>query len=112
MSTTSETLVVSTRANTNGGRLQVIYKSVTWRKVVKRTVCSSWSTAEVWLIEINHWEYYTNQPPTPMVSQESGGHHAPLVFALVKTTSVSLVVDTRVASHLTIHQYATLMSPN
>ena len=70
MSTTSETLVVSTRANTNGGRLQVIYKSVTWRKVVKRTVCSSWSTAEVWLTEINHWEYYTNQPPTPMVSQE------------------------------------------
>ena len=35
-----------------------------------------------------------------------------LVFALVETTSVSLVVDTRVASHLTIHQYATLMSPN
>ena len=79
MSTTSETLVVSTRANTNGGRLQVIYKSVTWRKVVKRTVCSSWSTAEVWLIEINHWEYYTNQPPTPMVSQEAGGHHALLM---------------------------------
>ena len=48
-------------------------------KVVKRTVCSSWSTAEVWLIEINHWEYYTNQPPTPMVSQEAGGHHALLM---------------------------------
>ena len=40
---------------------------------------SSWSTAEVWLIEINHWEYYTNQPPTPMVSQEAGGHHALLM---------------------------------
>ena len=40
---------------------------------------SSWSTAEVWLIEINHWEYYTNQPPTSMVSQEAGGHHALLM---------------------------------
>ena len=59
MSTTSETFVVSTRANTNGGRLQVIYESVTWRKVIQRTVCSSWSTAKVWLTEINHWEYYT-----------------------------------------------------
>ena len=81
MSTTSETLVVSTRANTNGGRLQVIYKSVTWRKVVKRTVCSSWSTAEVWLIEIDHWEYYTNQPSPISIRScrnhkcfTSGGH--------------------------------------
>ena len=46
--------------------------NITWPEN-KRTVCSSWSTAEVWLTEINHWEYYTNQPPTPMVSQEVGG---------------------------------------
>ena len=45
----------------------------------QRTVCSSWSTAEDWLTEINHWEYYTNQPSTPMVSQEAGGHHALLM---------------------------------
>ena len=36
----------------------------------------------------------------------------PPLSALVETASVSLVVDTRVASHPTIHQYATLMSPN
>ena len=36
----------------------------------------------------------------------------PSLLALVETTSVSLVVDTRVASHPAIHQYATLMSPN
>ena len=36
----------------------------------------------------------------------------PPISALVETTCVSLVVDTRVASHPTIHRYATLMSPN
>ena len=39
-------------------------------------------------------------------------HAYPPLSALAETTSVSLVVDTRVASHPVIHQYTTLMSPN
>ena len=50
------------------------------------------------MTKINHWKVYTNQPSTPMVSQEAGGQQA----LMMATSDQILTYLTNGGGHLVL----------